>query len=403
MKSRSVPLYALLALPLIAGCTDDASPTAALALEGRGQSAQGVAAPSSLTPVSFDGATNHIWPYTDTNFEATPQDPMNLVFVGHADPRNIRSALLSLNGDRGGAPFNMSGSGMLLAGVAQGCTWKDAVAGNQTTYSEAEGWSGSVIQLECGEFNSVRFHIRLFPAGEWTLANVHVDVLIPGTNQHEVLTWEAAEKFVMMELVRSGLLAAAPTETGVINEVGSFGTIRIAVYNGLPAGLRMLTGGPLTNVTQPVPVQTDGKATILALQEAPPAGGTSNTFTIQFGQFIPKPFCAQAGELVRVDGPVQVSQVVDVLPNGMLKSKTSATGTLTVRSFNPLTGALGELVSAEVEEKYEADIKDHKHLTTSKGSQRLYPAEGTPQEYTTHLRVGSDGRALFHQNEVCGS
>jgi hypothetical protein len=153
------------------------------------------------------------------------------------------------------------------------------VGGNQTTYSGEGGWSGSVIQLECGNFNSFRFHIRLFPAGEWTMANAHAEVVIPGTNHHEVLTWEAAEKFVMMEMARSGLLVASPAESGIINEAGSFGTIRPLVYNGLPGALRLLSGGPAENVTEPVPVRTDGKATILALRDAPPASGTTNSFT----------------------------------------------------------------------------------------------------------------------------
>ncbi len=51
-----------------------------------------------------------------------------------------------------------------------------------------------------------------------------------------------------------------------------------------------------------------------------------------------------------MDGPVHVSQVVSVSASGELKSKTLSKGTLTVRSFNPLTGALGEPIPAKVEE-----------------------------------------------------
>ncbi len=40
------------------------------------------------------------WPYTTDIFPATPKDPINLIFFGEADPRDIRAALLSLDGDR---------------------------------------------------------------------------------------------------------------------------------------------------------------------------------------------------------------------------------------------------------------------------------------------------------------
>ena len=405
MKPRIAPLCAALALPLLGACTDESSPTAALDSDAPVWSAGHAAAPTNLAMVSFGGSSSRIWPYTDTNFEASPQDPINLVFVGRADTRNIRSALLSLDNNRSG--FIQAGpSGMLLAGLAQGCTWQDAVGGNQTNYSAEGGWSGSVIQLECGSFNGFRFHVRLFPAGQWAVANAHAEVLIPGTNHHEVLTWEAAEKFVMMELARSGLLAAAPSETGIINEAGSFGTIRTLVYNGFPDNhpLRMLSQGPLTgSVGAPVPVATDGKATVLALRDAPPAGGTTNSFVISFGQVIPKPFCAQPGELVRVDGPVRVNQVVSVSSSGVLESRTLSEGTLTVRSFNPAMGQMGPAVRAEVEEEYEAEVRDKKHRTWSKGRQRLMPDRAPPQQFSMQLKVGSNGQTVFHADEVCGS
>ena len=399
MRSRILPL---LALPLLGACDDESSPTAAFGPDAPVASASSAPPPSTLASVAFDGQSYQIWPYTDTNFEGTPQDPVNLVFAGRADPRNIRSALLSLSGDRSVAPFSTSGStGALLAGVAGGCTWKDAVAGNQTGYSAAGGWAGSVIQLECGNFNGFRFHMRLFPAGQLTVANVHADVIIPGTNQHEVISWEAAEKFVMMELVRSGLLAAAPAETAPINEAPSFGVIRMAIYNGMPAGLQLLNAGQTGPVSADVPVATDGKATILSLREAPRALGRTNNFTITFGQVIPKPFCAQPGELIKVTGPVQVSQVVTVSSKGVLESKTLSKGTLTVQSFDPRTGALGAPVSAEVEEEYEAEVEDSKHKTTSKGKQELLGA--IRQVLETELEVGWDGTTFFHAAQSCGS
>lgn len=96
-----------------------------------------------------------------------------------------------------------------------------------------------------------------------------------------------------------------------------------------------------------------------------------------------------------------MSQAVRVSASGVLESKTLFKGTLTVRSFNPLTGALGEPIPAKVEDEYEAEMETNKHLTTSKGKQRL---EGTTtQEFSMRLKVGSGGKTLFRAKEVCGS
>ncbi len=97
---------------------------------------------------------------------------------------------------------------------------------------------------------------------------------------------------------------------------------------------------------------------------------------------------------------MHVSQAVRVSASGVLESKTLSKGTLTVRSFNPLTGALGEPIPAKVEEEYEAEIETNKHLTTSKGKQRL---EGTTtQEFSMRLKVGSGGKTDFFADQVCG-
>src|SRR5690606_31693291 len=130
-------------------------------------------APVGIVDVASGGETVALWPFTDTNFDATPQDPINVVFFGQADAGNIRDVLLSLEGTRAG-PFG-----------SFNCEWTDAIGGHQASYSAAEGWSGSAIQLECGSYASIRFHLRLFSAGGATMANVHLDLLIPGTTDHQ--------------------------------------------------------------------------------------------------------------------------------------------------------------------------------------------------------------------------
>lgn len=68
------------------------------------------------------------WPYTSTGFATTGQDPVNIVFIGTADPRQIRATLLGLAGSGRPGP---------LAGFT--CTWSDAVGNPQTSYAQGEG------------------------------------------------------------------------------------------------------------------------------------------------------------------------------------------------------------------------------------------------------------------------
>jgi hypothetical protein len=390
----------LLGLPLLAGCLDDSASTL---LSPAAPATTLAPAPAHLVSVDLASGSHQIWPYTGTDFHARPQDPINLIFAGHADARNVRNALLSLDGNRNVPPFTSSAEGMLLAGIANGCRWTDAFGDVQTTYSLEGGWAGSVLQLECGTYNTFRYHLRLFPAGMLTLGNVHAEVIIPGTQGHEVLTWEAAEKFVMMELMRGDLLAAPPVESAIVNEVGSFKGIMPVIYNGLPDGhpLRMLAGGPLEgDVTKPVPLGTDGRATILTLVTAPAAPGTSNAFVIDFGQFIPKPFCAPSGEWVRVDGPVHVTHTVTVSPSGTATSKGVAKGSLTVRSFDIATGAVGPAIPAEVEQEIETEVGRSRHRARSKSEQRLLLERGESESFALDLRVGS-GETYFAASQSC--
>ena len=60
-----------------------------------------------------------------------------------------------------------------------------------------------------------------------------------------------------------GFLTAAPAQTGPINQAPFFRSIPPVIYNGLPAQIRSLTGGPLEgDVTEPVGIFSDGSATI---------------------------------------------------------------------------------------------------------------------------------------------
>jgi hypothetical protein len=352
---------------------------------------QDATVPAPLVPVAYVGGALRIWPYVGTDFSGTPQDPVNLVFFGVGDPRNVRDALLSLDGTRSGP----------LAGFA--CRWTDAFGTQETAYSEQSEWSGSVIQLECGSYSPFRIHLRLFPAGSWTVGNAHFDLLIPGTTDHQVLSWEFGEQFVTYDLARSGYLAARPAQSGPINAAGTFREIPPVIYNGLPAELRALTGGPDSPVALPVGIPTDGSATLLALSDAPQAGDTEQEIVIHFAQTIPKPFCNGGGDFVRVDGPVRLTQRVEVSRSGVLTSQRFAEGDLVVRSVNPTTGETGAPIEAHVREHYGATVGDHVASVRSTRSQQLLVADGPPQRFLEQLQVGPNGLTRYLRSERCGN
>jgi len=186
--SRPKPLLSIACtlgvMALLAGCSQDPVRPSASSLAGSGDrsvsGAREITAPgppADIATVEFGGQTLHLWPYTGGSFDGTPSDPINLVFVGKADPRAIRAALLALDGDRtafgypNDYPFN--------------ATWSDANGDVQTSYADGEGWVGNVIQLQLGRYEFGRVHLRLFRTGSafgdggvWTLGGAHFEILI---------------------------------------------------------------------------------------------------------------------------------------------------------------------------------------------------------------------------------
>ena len=325
MFRRSISWIALAALVVLPGCDPDRSPTGP---DLRGDVARGDAPPGLQTVPTSHGSVA-LWPYLNDNLSSTPLDPVNLIFTGLADPRDIRAALLSLNGDRTALgfppvpPFD--------------CVWSDAIGGLMMGYGPATGWVGGAVQLQCGGFGPIRFHLRLFDLGTTTVANVHFEVLIPGTTDHQVLSWELAEQLVIADFARSGLLAGAPQPSGTINQA-PFRTIPSIIYNGLPAALQQLLGGPAAPVVADVPIATDGRATILDLGHRVTAapGRTSQRFVVNFDQTVPRPFCAKSpNDYLLVRGPVTFHQEVVVTARGEVTSEVDIGGQLEIRSVGP--------------------------------------------------------------------
>jgi hypothetical protein len=216
--------------------------------------------PSPLVSVAVGDASLEFWPFTGVGRSGNPEDPINLVFAGPSDPGDLRAPLLLLDGDR--TAFGFSNA------FPFNCRWRDAIGVAQTAFARPDGWVTSALQLECGDFNTVRFHARFFDVGSWTLANAHLEVLIPGTSTaHQVISWELAEDLIVFDFLRSGILSPATPffQSGEIN-ASPYDEIPVAIYNGLPPDLRAAIGGPQQDVSDPVPIATDGRATVLVVE-----------------------------------------------------------------------------------------------------------------------------------------
>ncbi len=322
-------------------------------------------APSPLVTVNFGLDSKEFWPFLGTNFYGLPQDPINLIFVGKADPRAIRAALLALDGDRSVLglpnvpPFNF--------------TWSDNPSGDvETAYGTDVGWIGGPVQLACGPYGPLRFHLRLYDIGGWTVGNAHFELQLPGVDQHQVLSWELAESLVIGDFMRSGLLDQdVPILTTAQINPAPFREIPAEYYNLMPEDLKGLIGGPAGNVSNPVPIATDGHAAILNLagsEEGEPMVARQ-TFTIEFNQFIPKPFCASGPyDYLYVSGPVVFSQQVIMTPSGNYISQFQARGHLDLTPVdvtkNPPEPA-GETYQAVVLENHKGILTDQKTLASS--------------------------------------
>ncbi len=409
MKKLSLLLVCLLMLgALIAGCGKAVEPQVPgdnLEAEISGledaamKSGTYAPPPSPLVTVNVGEESLNFWPYTGTDFSSDPECPINLIFFGLADPRDIRAALFSLDGDRSAAgfpdvpPFND--------------TWQDAIGFVETGFGGDGGWSGSSIQLSCGNYGPARFHLRLFRMGKWTVANVHFEILIPGTTDHQVISWELAEQFVIADLMRSSLLdqdiPMIPTDA--INEA-PFKTIPAIIYNGLPPDLRYAIGGPMDDVDDDVPIGTDGHAVILNLADK--VDWTAETyqkdFVLEFDQTIPKPFCSTSPmDYVYVQGPVYMSQTITLGDNGVYQMLFAAHGELSVTPVNPMTGEpTGETLVANARENYKSTLTDKLSSASSMLFQKIIPAsDPAGGQLFRFLHVSSSGTNIAWEDTKC--
>ena len=380
-----------LAILLLTACDDAVDPMAG-GVEPEPE--MSVVTPAGLTEVTMGTSTIRLWPYTGTDVSGAQSDPINLLFPGRG-LRDVRAALIALDGNRSAfglppvAPFD--------------CRWSDAVGANQTSFTAEAGWQGSAIQLECGDYAPMRFHVRLFEAAGGTVGNAHFEVIIPGTNQHEVLSWELAEQVLTVDMIRSGLLAAPPAASEPINPAPTYKTINPLIYNGLPVALRGLIGGPLGNVAAPVPIPSNGRASVFALRDVPAApvmDATEHT-VLNFGQVIPKPFCASPADFVYVTGPIDFVQRVVVGVDGDYAATFEARGELTVTPIDPVTRQpVGAPYTAQVKALYTNHASDGGSRATNYDRQVLRRGDLPDQRLVSRLVAGL-GAESAHTSVQC--
>jgi len=362
--------------------------------------------PAGLVPVDVGGGNLVCWPFTGSSFDGVGVDPINLIFTGQADPLQIREALLSLDGDRSVLglppvyPFDQQ--------------WHDALGGGvQSSYDDQAGWLGSVIQLTLGDYEPVRFHLRLFRTGATTAAGqpitlgaAHFEVMIPGTSEHQVLSWEVAEQIVTGDMMRSGLLDPAQHigQTGQINPAPSWRTIDPAIYKGLPDGLIAIIGGPPHPQTEPVPIATDGHATTIHLMGARPITPMtySNTAAVEFGQFIPRPFCSTGPyDWLHITGGVEFFTTVVVDEYGRYSYEGGYDGTIFATPVDISTGQpVGSTFYADVRGTQAGWLDGAAGRVMAADRKMSHEAAG-PQINVISLRISANGANRYKAFNKC--
>ena len=406
------------ALAVLGGCSkvsDVVEPVAgALGAQGRDDLGAGgpgggvdYAPPAEIATVSLGEASLRLWPYTGNSFAGTPVDPVNVIFAGQADPLKIRAALLALDGDRtafglpNAYPFN--------------ATWSDATGDVQTNYADGEGWTGSVVQLQLGNYDPIRAHLRLFrtghpfgAGGEWTVGGAHFEVLIPGTADHQVLSWELAEQLVTVDMMRTGLLdATVPMmPSGMINAAPSFRDIPDFIYNALPPELIAAIGGPPQPVSGPVPIPSDGQATVFNVAGAATVvpGPTSQSFTLEYNQVVPRPLCADGPtDWILIQGPITFHKQTTLDAYGNFDFTADFAGNLMATPVDITQSPpvpVGEPFPVVANETQSGFLQPASQLGQVH-SRRLAPGRGGTEYQQMELKVGTNGQNSFRLRTKC--
>jgi hypothetical protein len=352
--------------------------------------------PSGVIQVPAAGETLTVWPYTTDDF-VQPSDPINLLFP-NADPRAIRQELMKLEGDR---PFPFS----LLS--IHDCRWSDALGDEQAAFGRPERWVGGAVQLACAPEGAplgvdFRVHMRLFRIGKDTIGGAHLDFLIPGTAEHETLSWDFPRSFVAYDMGRTGAVVG-PVEPVTMVHESTFRAVRRPIYDALVAHgaaplLAMLGLVAPADPQADVAIPTDGHALafVTGVDFAPARTHVVTTTQVTYAIVVPRPFCAAGlADYVKLEGPLQFVQSVATQPSGLYERTYSFGGTFRV---TPL-GAPGEALDASIFEIHRARLDDRRAEVTSDVQQTLL--SDPPQSLRRQFAAGDFDR--FVEKVVCGT
>jgi hypothetical protein len=378
-------------------------PTLVLALTLPALAGQSAPPPADLVTIDVGGDSLTLWPFTTASYqtsEAGRSDPINLVFLD-TDPRAIRQELLGLGSDRPAWSFLPRG--------ANGCVWMDAMGNEQAAFLEPEGWIGGEVQLACATPDSplgreYRFHVRLFRSGAHTIGGAHFEINVPGTAEHEVLSWELARRFVTDEIARldSG---AFLVDTPVFQPAnGAFRTARGLVNAyvwqtnaGNPQFLQALGLPPPQPPFPPVPIPATGLAAVFdpAFAYAPVSSDVTLTDSrTYFVQSTAKPFCDGAPIQI-TGGPVTLVLRVRTNPSGKYQRTYTIAGQLEIKTLST-----GVIQDALVAEGHHAMLTDHHEQLTEVVSQTLLPTDSAPGQ-SLNQALGAGNNDYFVRLESC--
>jgi hypothetical protein len=336
--------------------------------------------PPDTVKVTYHGEELVFGPYATDDF-VTPSDPVNLVFL-HTDPRAIRQELMKLSGDRTEEP--LPGVPVFPADPPFNCQWTDAMGYEQAAYAKPEGWVGGEVQLVCVNPDApmgdpFRFHVRLFRSGPHTFGAAHFEILITGSAEHEVLSWDFARELVAFDMMRTHTLMPPVPGAVQVVEPGTFRWIRKPIYDsimGKPGGPELLwilglVPPPAGSTDDYVTIPTNGKAAVFSpiIQLDPVKYDRTTKYTGTYGTPAPKPFCGPA--LVYLQGTLQLELRVQTNPSGKYQRTYGVSGTLGVTPIDSTGNPIGPTVPAVIYEDHRAMLTDNYGEVTEQASQTL--------------------------------
>ena len=244
-----------------------------------------------------------------------------------------------------------------LPSGANGCVWMDGMGYDQAAYVEPEGWVGDELQLVCATPDSPlgkedRFHVRLFRSGPHTIGGAHFEINVPGTAEHEVLSWEMARDFVTDEIARLDM-AAFQGEAEVFEpKDGTFRTVRgqvnyyvFATNNAFWARLGLLD--PPAPGLPAAPIPATGLAAVFApsFTFVPVKSDFTLTDYRTYGVVTTKPFCGGAPVQI-TGGPLTLRLRVQTNPSGKYQRTFTVAGYLKIKTLS--TGVVQDAVISQI-------------------------------------------------------